>query len=134
VWRLAIEARHPVRAALFGVCVLVLAAVSRTEPADECRFERTWYAGDVHFNEQIEFRPDSTGTWIEDGMDSDAPHDRKDFSWQRTASTLTVAYDRDERRTVDYRLERRGNHCYLTFTVHPFLGEGSGFRIFGEYP
>lgn len=135
MWRLAIaERQRALCVIVLGICLLGFAAMSRTERDDGCRFEQTWYAGDVHFNEQIEFRADSTGTWIQGGMASDAPHDRKEFTWERTASTLTVAYDRDQRRSVDYRIERRRNACYLTFTVHPFVGDGSGFRHFADYP
>lgn len=119
-------------AIVFGVSLLALAATSRTHHVDECRFEQKWYAGDVHLNELLEFRVDSTGTWTEGGMAGDARHDQKEFQWSRAASTLTVIYDRDQRRTVEYRVERRGNHCYLTFNAHPFLADGSGFRHFSD--
>lgn len=65
---------------VLGICLLGFAAMSRTPAADECHFEQTWYAGDVHFNEQIEFRADSTGIWQQDGMSGDAPHDKKEFA------------------------------------------------------
>lgn len=135
MWRLAIaERQRAVGVILFGACLIVLAATSRAERTDECRFEQTWYAGDVHFNEQIELRADSTGTWIENGAANDARRDRKDFTWVRTATTLAVTYDRDRSRTVDYRIERRRNACYLSFRVHPFLDDDSGFHQFADYP
>ena len=134
MWRVAIaERQHMLGLILLGVCLLGFAAMSRTPApaADDCRFEQTWYAGDVHFNEQIEFRPDSTGIWMQDGMAGDAPHHKKEFTWQRTASRLTVSHD-DGQRSVTYRLQRTGNACYLTFEDHPFAADGSGFRHFSD--
>ena len=132
MWRLALAERQcALGVILFGVCLLGFVPMSRTERADECRFEQTWYAGDVHFNEQIEFRGDSMGTWIQDGMASDAPRARKEFKWERTASTLTVSYDERTQRTVNYRVHGR-SACYLTFEDHPFVTDGSGFRHFSD--
>lgn len=132
MWRLAIAERQRMLGLIvLGVCLLGLAAMCRPPAADECQFEQTWYAGDVHFNELIEFRADSTGTWVQDGMAGDAPHDKKEFTWQRTASRLTVSHD-DRQRSVTYRIQRRGNTCYLTFQDHPFVADGSGFRHFSD--
>lgn len=132
-WHVAIAERpRALGLVLLGACLLGYAAMSRTEPDDDaCRFEQTWYAGDVHFNEQIEFRGDATGTWMQDGMAGDAPHVRKEFRWERTASTLTVSYDDRAPRTVSYRVHRE-RACYLTFQDHPFVTDGSGFRHFSD--
>jgi len=108
--------------------------MTRTEGTDACRIEQTWYAGDVHYYEQIELRADSSGTWISSGAASDARRDRKQFTWERTATTFVVAYGIGEKRTVDYRLERRRDACYLTFRSHPFLDDDSGFHHFADYP
>jgi len=110
-----------------------MSRTERTEQADECRFEQTWYAGDVHFNEQIEFRGDATGTWKQDGMASDAPHIRKEFRWERTSSTLTASYDDRAPRSVSYTVHRQAGACWLTFKDHPFVTDGSGFRHFADF-
>lgn len=107
--------------------------MGHTERRDDCRFEQTWYAGDVHFNERIELRADWTGTWIQGGMASDAPHDQKEFTWSRTASTLTVSYG-DQQRTIEYRIERPRSTCYLKFGAHPFLSDDPGYLTFSNRP
>ena len=123
--------------AVFGACLLVAAVASVITGSDagdrdDCQFQQTWYAGDQHFNETIEFRDDATGTWSSGGFAHDAPHVRKDFRWTRTASTLTVTYDQDVRTTVDYELERRTERCSLRFHDHPFAAVGGAFRWFRE--
>lgn len=108
--------------------------MSGTEAADACRFEQTWCAGDVHYQERIEVRADATGTSVETGAASDARRDRKEFTWERTPAKLVVTYDRGKKRNVEYRIERRGEACYLTLKLHPFLDDDSGFYQFADYP
>lgn len=132
--RLEISGLGGVAVLLVGACLIGVASMSGPETTDACRFEQTWYAGDVHYSERIELRPDSTGTWIETGSASDARRDRKEFTWKRTATTFATDYDQDKERTVDYRIERRRNACYLTFRSHPFLDDDSGFHHFADYP
>lgn len=117
---------------LVGACLIGVASMSGTEGTDACRFEQTWYAGDVHYNERIELRVDSTGTWLQNGMASEKPPVRKEFTWERTASTLTVSYDH-KRRTVEYRIEPRPASCWLKFTAHPF-GDNDGYTHFSTVP
>lgn len=116
------------------VYLIGVVSMGGREAADVCRFEQTWYAGDVHYHERIELRADSTGTWIETGAASDARRDRKEFTWERTAITLEVTYDRGKKRSVEYQIERSRNACYLTFRLHPFLDDDSGFHQFADYP
>lgn len=135
MWRLGIAERPLVAGVLLlCACLIGVGLMSRTDDADPCRIEQTWYAGDVHYYEQIDLRADATGTWISSGAASDARRERKEFTWKRSSTTLSVAYDRDKKRTVDYRLERRRDACYLTFKSHPFLDDDSGFHHFADYP
>jgi hypothetical protein len=123
---------HALGAILLGVSLLALAAVGRDSHSEECRFEQMWYAGSIHSNERIEFRADSTGTWIQSGFDDHAGHDRKEFRWSRTASTLTVLYDGSDQATVPYTIRKPYNTCHLTFDVHPFSDQ-SPFRDFADW-
>ena len=122
--------KHTLAIVLVAV-LLGVVATSQAPDVTECRFESTWYAGDQHFNERVEFRDDSSGTWIQGGFDDDAGDQHMDFRWGRTISTLTVVYDRN-RRDVRYAIKRRGDVCYLTFQDHPFLSDGSGFLNFAD--
>ena len=136
--RLAIAERPTATAILVvGACLIGVASMSGTaQDSAACRFEQTWYAGDVHYNERIELRADATGTWLQNGMASEKPPVRKEFTWQRTASTLTVHEDDhedDQRRTVEYRIEPRPASCWLRFTAHPF-GDSDGFTHFSNLP
>jgi hypothetical protein len=117
---------------LIGACLIGVASMSGPETTDACRFEQTWYAGDVHYNERIELRVDSTGTWLQNGMASEKPPVRKEFTWARTASTFSVVYD-DQERTVEYRIEPRRTSCWLKFKAHPF-GDRDGFTHFSNTP
>ena len=135
MWPISI-AERPVAGAILVVvgCLIGVASTRQPERTNACRFDQTWYAGDVHYSERIEVRSDSAGVWIETGAASDARRTRKEFTWERTDTTLAVVYDGDKKRTVDYRLERRRDACYLTFSVHPFLADDSGFHQFADYP
>ena len=118
---------------LVGAGLIGAASMSGTETTDACRFEQTWYAGDVHYQERIEVRADATGTWVETGAASDARRDRKEFTWERTAAKLVVTYDRGKKRSVEYQIKRRREACYLTFKPHPFLDDDSGFHEFANH-
>lgn len=123
---------HALIATVVGVCLFGVAAASRCSHVSQCRFEQPWFAGDVHFNERLDFREDATGTWIQGGFDRDAGRQHKDFRWTRTGSTLTVVYDSNRRNRVGYRLNQRRDTCYLTFETHPFLSDRSGFLHFSN--
>ena len=134
VWQQrSVHRERAIGVVLVGVCALGL-ATRRASDDEACRLEQAWEAGDLHFNETIDFRADASGTWTQGGLDGDAGHDRKQFRWARTDSVLTVTYDRDRRSDVRYDLARRAGRCYLTFHDHPFLTDGSGFTHFSAAP
>ena len=65
-------------------------------------------------------------------MGSEKPPVRKEFTWKRTDSTLSVDFD-GQQRTVEYRIEPRRTSCWLKFTTHPF-GDRDGFTHFSNIP
>ena len=121
------------------VALFALLAVRGVPPRDRqsgCDLPRKWYAGDIHFNEQLEFRPDGTGEWISSGFDSDARHAHIYFGWEIDSSWLIVSYDKNLRRSrVPFEIGGRGDYCTLTFKydAHPFVLEG-GFTHFSNVP
>jgi hypothetical protein len=133
VWRLAITERpRALTAIALGVSLLGLAAIGRGSSLERCRFEQMWYAGSIHSNERIEFRADATGIWMQSGFDDHAGHDRKDFWWLRSASTVTVLYDGNKRATVRFAITRPYTVCHLRFEAHP-LSDESPFRDFADW-
>ena len=131
MWLASAPSKHALGLALVGICVLAVGA-SREPAKSACPFEQTWYAGDVHFNERIEFRADATGTWISSGMADEARRERRDFQWSRTESALTVTHD-DQVGVVRYKVELyKSRHCFLTFANHPLLADESGFHHFSD--
>jgi len=120
------------RTVLLGAVLLWLAPTRHDE---SCDLERTWYAGDVHFNERFDFRRDSTGTWVASGMAGDAPQARIDFRWEADSSSVTVTYGTDQRTSrVAITVARRNDYCTLKFDTHPFAREGGGFTYFADFP
>src|SRR5262249_50541834 len=95
---------------------------------DDCRFERTWYAGDIHFNEELTFFENGQGLWVSGGFAEEARHERRRFTWTRDASQVTVEAMKGGTRTVRYTIHR--DHCMLVFEEHPLLDDNSGFRHF----
>src|SRR5688572_2789973 len=130
MWQLAVPApKHAAIAMLVGVSALAGVATRSAEQA--CPFEQTWYAGDVHFNERIEFRADASGTWISSGMADEARQERRTFRWSRTSSRLSVMAG-DVRRDIGYSVRPYRQSCFLTFEDHPLLGDRSGFTHFSN--
>jgi hypothetical protein len=123
------SARNVTVVALMMTVATIVSRPPRTNTND-CALEQTWYAGDVHFNERIELRADTSGTWQASGMDSDAPQRQKEFRWQRASETLII----DNARRTSFSLRRRGNHCYLTLDENPFFYDEGGFRHFSDMP
>lgn len=121
-------------AALLVAASLVAMWAAPTRRDDDCDLERTWYAGDVHFNEQLEFHYGGTGLWIASGFAGDATHARIAFRWEVDASQLLVTYDAGRRWSrVPFTIARRNNYCSLKFDAHPFLVDG-GFTYFADFP
>lgn len=128
-----IAARVATPIMLLAVSMLAAAAPGDgpAAPVEDCPFEQTWYAGDVHFWETLEVGGDATGIWTQGGMDGDAGHDRRAFRWARSGSTLTVRDDRGREATVGYQLDRDRTSCILRLDVNPFDREG-GFTVFSD--
>ena len=106
---------------IIGLVGLVLAArhhASRA-PAETCSFERTWYQGDVHFSQDLEFDASGDGQWSTSGMASDAPHQRLWFRWSRTNTELTTTFG-IHRHSVGYKMTSHGGHCFVRFDK-PYL-------------
>ena len=134
----AIGLRHKVANETVGVSILLFVIAStvltaRKHPeGEECPFDQNWYAGDQHFNEMFEFRDGGTGTWHSGGFAGDAPHNRKDFYWVRTESTLTLTCDEVQVR-VSYAIAKpSGGSCMLKFEEHPLASHGGGFLLFTD--
>ncbi len=120
------------RLAVLGALVLLAATTGhRRSPPSDCRLATIWEAGDIHFNERLQFFFDGHGEWDAGGYAEEAQHGHEDFAWTESGSTLTFAYG-DVTRTVRYKLERHeGRYCFLTFETNPFLGT-SGFTLFSN--
>src|ERR1700761_6161221 len=98
-------------AALTAIAVNLVVARRSPMTRESCRFEKTWYTGDQHYNEILELRGDMTGRWSEGGMGG-GPISHIDFRWSRTDSTFTATFDSAEH-TVRYKLEQREIYCRL---------------------
>jgi len=125
LWRLA---KHHPKCSLvvaFGVAVLVSIVVPRHTRdqalAEGCPLAQTWFQGDIHFSQQVEFDHDGRGVWSTDGMADDAPHQRVEFRWASDGSVLIVVLG-PARRTVSYRIEPwdhiSDGLCFLQFADH----------------
>lgn len=96
LWRLA--KHHPKCSLVVALGVAVLVSVASPHHtrdqalAEGCPLEQTWFQGDIHFSQQVEFDHDGRGVWSTDGMADDAPHQRVEFRWQSDGSVLTVVF------------------------------------------
>ena len=98
--------------------VVVVLAVRHRRADDPCALAQTWTAGDVHQYEVMTLSPDDRGHWSLGSYDQDVEPDAQDFSWQSTATTLSVTAD-GEHREVRYVIEPIGARCRLSLDASP---------------
>lgn len=130
VWRLAkAYPAHSLAVMVAGVALCAVAGDRDRASAEACTLTRAWSAGDVHYNERLDFREDGTGRWIQSGHAEDAGQQRLDFRWHVDGATLAVTTEEHTRR-VQFAIEQRHQRCALAFDEHPLLDDESGFLRF----